>query len=151
VIDRPHLSLAAAAVIFDGRRVLLVRQGYARRRWSLPGGVLEAAESPDEAAIREVYEETGLHISLRHLVGIYYLRRSQPGLGFAFLGERIGVAPPVAQSPEIAELGWFDPASLPTPAVESLETVIDDAAQGRVGCFRTLDVQATWTASDGVE
>ena len=42
----------------DGERVLLLR---AYRNWDLPKGGLEAGETPLEAAIREVREETGLY------------------------------------------------------------------------------------------
>jgi 8-oxo-dGTP pyrophosphatase MutT (NUDIX family) len=147
--EAPGLSLAAAVVLFDQRRrVLLTRQGYGRGLWSLPGGVLEASESPSEAAIREVNEETGMRVDLVHLIGVYYLRRSAPGLGFAFRGRIVGDAEPYPQSDEIAELDWFDTDALPTSAVESLATVVDDAVHERVGCFRTLDVEASWVPAD---
>jgi 8-oxo-dGTP pyrophosphatase MutT (NUDIX family) len=143
--DATRPSLAAAVVLFDERRrVLLTRQGYGLRLWSLPGGVLEASESPSEAAVREVIEETGLHVRLVHLIGVYYLRRSAPGLGFAFLGRFVGDAEPYPQSDEIAELDWFDTDALPSSTVESLATVVDDAAHERVRCFRTLDIEASW-------
>jgi len=51
----------------DGRgRVLLVRQRESGR-WSLPGGAIEPGERPDEAAGREVKEETGLEVCLHRL------------------------------------------------------------------------------------
>jgi bis(5'-nucleosidyl)-tetraphosphatase len=55
------LKRAAGVVVVrdmaDGPRVLLLR---AYRNWDLPKGRLEAGETPFEAAIREVREETGL-------------------------------------------------------------------------------------------
>ena len=41
-------------------RVLLVRQSD-DKRWSTPGGAIEPDESPADAVVREVWEETGTH------------------------------------------------------------------------------------------
>lgn len=60
-------------MIFDDGRVLLVKEGYDRRRWSLPGGAIEPGETPEETAIRETFEETGLRVAIDHLIGTYSL------------------------------------------------------------------------------
>ena len=39
--------------------------------WEWPGGKTEAGESFDQALVREVAQETGLQISLMHVVGAY--------------------------------------------------------------------------------
>ena len=39
--------------------------------WGLPGGSIDLFENPQRATIREVWEETGLHVLLDGLVGIY--------------------------------------------------------------------------------
>jgi acetyl-CoA carboxylase carboxyl transferase subunit beta len=57
----------AGAVIRDPLgRLLLIRRGAepARGTWSLPGGRVEAGETPDRAAAREVLEETGLVVDV---------------------------------------------------------------------------------------
>jgi ADP-ribose pyrophosphatase YjhB (NUDIX family) len=60
----PTFSVGAMCVIerADGR-VLLVRHLY-RKRWGLPGGLLQRHETPPDAARREVREEVGLDILL---------------------------------------------------------------------------------------
>ena len=42
-------------------RVLLVRQTAGQKFWTLPGGKVRPRESLQEALLREVFEETGLH------------------------------------------------------------------------------------------
>jgi ADP-ribose pyrophosphatase YjhB (NUDIX family) len=71
------------AVIHDASgRLLLIRRGHAPHRglWSLPGGRIEAGESPDQAVVREVREETGLEVRPGKPVG----RVRIPGDGVVF-------------------------------------------------------------------
>jgi ADP-ribose pyrophosphatase YjhB (NUDIX family) len=61
----------AGAVIRDGDgRLLLVQRGSAPSAglWSVPGGRIEAGETPEQAAAREVREETGLQVEVRQLL-----------------------------------------------------------------------------------
>ncbi|HMN30735.1 MAG TPA: NUDIX domain-containing protein [Caldilineaceae bacterium] len=66
------LRVGASAVIYDesGQKVLLTRRTD-NGRWCLPGGGMELGESAAEACIREVWEETGLQVTVRRLIGIY--------------------------------------------------------------------------------
>jgi mutator protein MutT len=55
--------VCAGAVLIDASgRVLLIQRALppAAGTWSLPGGRLEAGETPDQAVVREVLEETAL-------------------------------------------------------------------------------------------
>jgi 8-oxo-dGTP diphosphatase len=54
---------SVAAILTKDGSVLLVKRNIepGLGRWGLPGGFIEAGESPKDAAIREVFEETGLH------------------------------------------------------------------------------------------
>ncbi len=60
------------AVVHDASgRLLLIRRGHAPHEgmWSLPGGRVEAGESPEAAVEREVREETGLRVRVGAPVG----------------------------------------------------------------------------------
>jgi ADP-ribose pyrophosphatase YjhB (NUDIX family) len=59
------------AVIRDDGRILLVREVADSGRWSLPGGWAEVNQSPREAVVREVLEETGFAVSVRKLAAVY--------------------------------------------------------------------------------
>ncbi|MEO5698894.1 MAG: NUDIX domain-containing protein [Casimicrobiaceae bacterium] len=54
----------------DEQRVLLVRH-VEGNDWTTPGGMIEPYELPSNAAIREMWEETGLHVVLTHLIGVF--------------------------------------------------------------------------------
>jgi 8-oxo-dGTP pyrophosphatase MutT (NUDIX family) len=63
----PRVPIGAVAVIRnDAGLVLLVRQTYHRGgpRWAAPGGWLGRGESPQQAAVREAWEETGLRVTV---------------------------------------------------------------------------------------
>lgn len=62
---------SVSAVIFDRRGWLLLQQRSDGGQWGVPGGSVEIGESVHDAVIREVREETGLHVTVRRLVGVY--------------------------------------------------------------------------------
>ncbi len=65
------IRLGCTAIIFDeNKRVLLTRRTD-NGQWCLPGGAMDSGESAAEACIREVWEETGLHVRVKRLVGVY--------------------------------------------------------------------------------
>ena len=61
---------SAFAIILHSRHVLLVK-ARDKNNWQLPGGRLEPGETPAQAVIREVKEETGLRASVGRLTGRY--------------------------------------------------------------------------------
>lgn len=110
-VIRPLFQVFAAAVIFDEyKNILLVKSTYQRfHPWGLPGGSLEYGEHPEEAVIRELWEETGLQVCVDRLllvnswlpdrVGLYYLCRITEGT--------------FHPSEEVSEFAFFSPENLP--------------------------------------
>src|SRR5207244_11054223 len=66
VVEVPTVSVLT---FDDRRRVLLVRHAEGND-WTTPGGMIEPYETPTNAAVRELGEETGLHVALTQLVGV---------------------------------------------------------------------------------
>ncbi|MEM7533386.1 MAG: NUDIX domain-containing protein [Chloroflexota bacterium] len=66
------LRVGCAAVIFDETRtkILLTRRDD-NNQWCLPGGGMDPGESAEEACVRELWEETGVHVRVTRLIGIY--------------------------------------------------------------------------------
>jgi 8-oxo-dGTP pyrophosphatase MutT (NUDIX family) len=58
---------SAGAVVLDGERCLIVRQG---REWVFPKGHIERDEKPEQAALREVREETGIQAAIDGPIGV---------------------------------------------------------------------------------
>lgn len=61
----PNREFCASAYIIDPmtKKILLVKhKDY--DRWTQPGGHIEAGEIPEETAVRETYEETGIKIKI---------------------------------------------------------------------------------------
>jgi 8-oxo-dGTP diphosphatase len=62
--------LGAYAVVVDEHRRLLLAFWPEAARWTLPGGGVELHESAEEAAVREVAEETGYAVELVRPLGV---------------------------------------------------------------------------------
>jgi 8-oxo-dGTP pyrophosphatase MutT (NUDIX family) len=66
------IRLGCAAIIFDEARTkVLVTRRADNGLWCVPGGAMESGESVVEACEREVFEETGLKVHAKRLVGVY--------------------------------------------------------------------------------
>lgn len=111
--------VGAGAVVHRGGNVLLVRRKNPPNegRWSLPGGLVEVGESTQAAAAREVYEETGLEVSIEGLLDvqtdIHRDRRSRIEYHFVLVDYS---AHSSSGSPRIngesSEWGWFGETQL---------------------------------------
>ena len=68
-----HPRVAVGAVVFKDERVLLVRRGQppAKNQWAIPGGSVKIGETLQEAAEREIQEETGIQIRAAEPVYIF--------------------------------------------------------------------------------
>ena len=135
-MDKDLPKFAVTALVFiaggaaqpGGAEILLVRQSYGKRYWSLPGGSMEHGESVEQAAAREVKEETGLDVRLTRLVGVYS-KPDQNALAVCFEAEVVGGSAQEATD-EIVECGYFCPDALPEPIRGHLRERIADWQQG---------------------
>lgn len=65
------LLVGAAAVVVNDRGEVLLHRRSDNGLWWLPGGSIEPGENPADAVVREVWEETGVHVIPERLVGVF--------------------------------------------------------------------------------
>ncbi|MEU9618152.1 NUDIX domain-containing protein [Streptomyces sp. NPDC048155] len=65
-----HSVSVAGAVVREDGRLLAIRRAD-NGTWELPGGILELTEAPEAGVAREVLEETGIHVEVDELTGVY--------------------------------------------------------------------------------
>ncbi len=90
----PRLAVDVVVVFEDGSIVLVKRKNPPFKGcWALPGGFVEYGETVEEAAVREVKEETGLDIKLTKLIGVFSDPNRDPRghvVSIAYIGKPIG-------------------------------------------------------------
>ena len=68
----PKKVICVGAVVLQEDKVLFVRQSEGQSlagKWSIPWGVVESDETPDDAVLREILEEGGIQASIEGLLG----------------------------------------------------------------------------------
>jgi 8-oxo-dGTP diphosphatase len=105
-VDR--IEAAGGVVVRDGRLALVHRPRY--DDWTLPKGKLDPGETFEDAALREVAEETGLLCSLgRELPEVHYDVRGRPKIVRYWLME-VEDETPFVPGDEVDEIRWVEPA-----------------------------------------
>ena len=68
--DQPVVGIGA--VIVKESKIALIKRGNepARGKWTIPGGLIELGESPEQAVVRETKEETGLDVDNPSLMDV---------------------------------------------------------------------------------
>lgn len=75
---KDNYSFSVGCIVRKGTQVLLVRHTYggAKGKLLIPGGFCHENELPEEAAVREVSEETGITAAVKRMAGIRCERNS---------------------------------------------------------------------------
>ena len=117
-------KIVATALIERDNHILVIKRavqvGYGL--WSLPGGYVDRGEIVENAAAREVLEETGLKVKTDKLLGLFS-EQGNPVLVAAYTATETGGC--LKAGPEALELGFYSPDNLPTLAFPRDQLIIE--------------------------
>ena len=155
--DGGEEELAAELAVGDDRQPDLLLQPHHLRDgavllqnradtggWGLPGGAVELGETAHQAAVRETFEETGVHIEVTRLVGVYtgYEMHYPNGdvtqpIVIAFQAVPLGSGEPGAvHAGETLEARWVGLEEAPPLFNQQNRDVLADVLAGRAGVYR---------------
>ncbi|MBL8100788.1 MAG: NUDIX domain-containing protein [Anaerolineales bacterium] len=110
-ITQSKFNAGVCTLIFDEEgKVLLFKHTYRKFEWGIPGGNLEYREPPEDAIVREFYEESNIKIEVEKLLKVSSAKEF-PHLSIVYLCKIVeGEFKP---SHEISEMKYFDVNDLP--------------------------------------
>jgi 8-oxo-dGTP diphosphatase len=113
----PEVRVGVAAVVADGDAWLVLRRdgAHGAGTWGLPGGHQEFGESPEETAVREVAEETGLRVTATARLG--FTDDPMPEIGRHYVTlfvacERLAGDARIMEPDKATALAWLTPGEL---------------------------------------
>ena len=128
------VSVAGAVIREDGRMLVIKRRDNGN--WEPPGGVLELDETPQEGVAREVLEETGIHVEVEQLTGVYKnMARGIVALVFRCKPSSGEKHP----TPEATSVEWQRPEEIAEHMAEVYSVRLLDALKPNIPHVRTHD------------
>ena len=108
-------KVAVAALVHDGVCILLVRRAVAPGNglWALPAGYMDQDEVPEDAARREVLEETGVIVRLGALHRVVSLGGWQERRGIMLVYHAEAIGGQMSAADDASEAHWFTSEDVP--------------------------------------
>lgn len=141
----PRKRSSAGVIFVEDGKILIERLSY-KPFVGLPGGVVDANESPLDAAVRECREELGLQVDIKRLLCVDYCHDDGvkgDTIGFVFLGAR-GTQPLRPDRKEVVGLEWVAPA-------EAIARLEPRASRRVAAAMKALQENRVIYCEDGVE
>lgn len=140
----PSAAKPASSAILErnGRYLLVLRRNPpAADMYAFPGGRAEAGESPGEAALRELREETGLLARNPRLYATYDLKSESSHYFLSVFRVEADPAAVAVAADDAADLGWFTAEEIVfLPAPESVRECVTRLEADRLGSSQAAGV-----------
>lgn len=130
----PRPAVTVDAVVFrnpaSGTEILLIKRARAPFEgcWALPGGFIDMDETPEEAVIRELREETGIsgvEMNQLHTYGAVDRDPRHRTLSVAYIGLLTDESQTASGADDAALAAWFSTEELPELAFDHQQIVQD--------------------------
>ena len=133
---KPRPQIGVGVIIVKQGHLLLIKRKsvHGAGTWSTPGGHLEFGESPEDCAIREVQEETGVEIGNTRFLAItndFFEEAARHYITLWIQGEYRSGTPAIEAPYEMSAVDWFKLESLPQPLFRSLRNLVDGNSHPR--------------------
>lgn len=121
--NQDDIRIGCGAMIFKNNNVLLMKRGAAARdeigKWEFPGGAVDIEETPENAVLREVYEELGpaLEISIVCLLSVDEFTTPDTNnrwRSYTYLINLISGEPQIMEPEKCSQIKWIELSEIDT-------------------------------------
>jgi 8-oxo-dGTP pyrophosphatase MutT (NUDIX family) len=131
--DRLKVRLAVFLILHNSLGIVLMRRlntGHRDGEWGLPSGHVESGESPEEAVIREAWEEARVVIQADSLKLAHTQFNAESGLdrlyiNLYFFAARFSGEPQIGEPGQCSEMTCVAPSGLPKDTIPYVRTAIE--------------------------
>jgi 8-oxo-dGTP diphosphatase len=120
-------KVAAAVLVQQNGSILLARRIFNPNKgeWTLPAGFVDAREDPEQAAIRECFEETGLDVKITKLRGIISGREHERGADMVIVYDADIIGGELRAGDDADQVSFFPLDQLPPIAFQATKKVLE--------------------------
>jgi 8-oxo-dGTP pyrophosphatase MutT (NUDIX family) len=137
------MTTGATGIVINSHGEFLLHRRSDNGLWCLPGGAVDPGEQPADAVVREVFEETGVHVLPQQIIGVYggpdwvgsYPNGDQVAIiSIAFRCQPISGEPRINDDESLA-VAYFPLHALPSDLLPRHRMIITDALQNQPAAF----------------